>query len=148
MNMELKIKKLKENAKIPQRATNGSAGMDLYACIAESVTLAPGQLTVIPTGIAIELPDNTCAAFLYARSGLGVKHGICLSNGVGVIDSDYRGEVCVGLCNVSDKPYVIEPFERVAQMVIAPVLTPEITEVNELSDTARGEGGFGSSGRK
>ena len=148
MNMELKIKKLKENAKIPQRATNGSAGMDLYACISESVTLAPGQLTVIPTGIAIELPDNTCAAFLYARSGLGVKHGICLSNGVGVIDSDYRGEVCVGLCNVSDKPYVIEPFERVAQMVIAPVLTPEITEVDELSDTARGEGGFGSSGRK
>ena len=146
--MELKIKKLKENAKIPQRATNGSAGMDLYACIAESVTLAPGQLTVIPTGIAIELPDNTCAAFLYARSGLGIKHGICLSNGVGVIDSDYRGEVCVGLCNVSDKPYVIEPFERVAQMVIAPVLTPDITEVDELSDTARGEGGFGSSGRK
>ena len=146
--MELKIKKLKENAKIPQRATNGSAGMDLYACIAESVTLAPGQLTVIPTGIAIELPDNTCAAFLYARSGLGVKHGICLSNGVGVIDSDSRGEVCVGLCNVSDKPYVIEPFERVAQMVIAPVLTPDITEVDELSDTARGEGGFGSSGRK
>lgn len=146
--MELKIKKLKENAKIPQRATNGSAGMDLYACISESVTLAPGQLTVIPTGIAIELPDNTCAAFLYARSGLGVKHGICLSNGVGVIDSDYRGEVCVGLCNVSDKPYVIEPFERVAQMVIAPVLTPDITEVDELSDTARGEGGFGSSGRK
>ncbi len=146
--MELKIKKLKENAKIPQRATNGSAGMDLYACIAESVTLAPGQLTVIPTGIAIELPDNTCAAFLYARSGLGVKHGICLSNGVGVIDSDYRGEVCVGLCNVSDKPYIIEPFERVAQMVIAPVLTPDITEVDELSDTARGEGGFGSSGRK
>lgn len=146
--MELKIKKLKENAKIPQRATNGSAGVDLYACIAESVTLAPGQLTVIPTGIAIELPDNTCAAFLYARSGLGVKHGICLSNGVGVIDSDYRGEVCVGLCNVSDKPYVIEPFERVAQMVIAPVLTPDITEVDELSDTARGEGGFGSSGRK
>ena len=146
--MELKIKKLKENAKIPQRATNGSAGMDLYACIAESVTLAPGQLTVIPTGIAIELPDNTCAAFLYARSGIGVKHGICLSNGVGVIDSDYRGEVCVGLCNVSDKPYVIEPFERVAQMVIAPVLTPDIKEVDELSDTARGEGGFGSSGRK
>ena len=146
--MELKIKKLKENAKIPHRATNGSAGMDLYACIDESVTLAPGQLAVIPTGIAIELPDNTCAAFLYARSGLGVKHGICLSNGVGVIDSDYRGEVCVGLCNVSDKPYVIEPFERVAQMVIAPVLTPDVVEVDELSDTARGEGGFGSSGRK
>lgn len=101
----------------------------------------------MPTGIAIELPDNTCAAFLYARSGLGVKHGICLSNGVGVIDSDYRGEICVGLCNVSDKPYVIEPDERIAQMVIAPVLTPEIVETTELSDTQRGEGGFGSTGR-
>ena len=145
--MELKIKKLKENAKIPHRATNGSAGMDLYACIDADITLAPQQLAVVPTGIAIELPDNGCAAFLYARSGLGVKHGICLANGVGVIDSDYRGEVCVGLCNVSDKPYVIAPGERVAQMVIAPVLTPEVEEVGELSDTQRGSGGFGSTGR-
>lgn len=145
--MELKIKRLKENAKIPKRATNGSAGMDLYACIDRKITLNPGDLAVVPTGIAIELPDNTCAAFLYARSGLGVKHGICLSNGVGVIDSDYRGEVCVGLCNVSDKPYVIEPDERVAQMVIAPVLTPQIVEADELSDTKRGEGGFGSTGK-
>ena len=144
--MELKIKKLRPNAKIPKRATNGSAGMDLYACIDESITLEPGQLAIVPTGIAIELHDNTCAAFLYARSGLGVKHGICLSNGVGVIDSDYRGEVCAGLCNVSDKPYVIDPDERVAQMVIAPVLTPQIIEVDELSDTKRGEGGFGSTG--
>ena len=96
--MELKIKKLREGAHIPKRATAGSAGMDLYACIPEAVTLAPGQLWVIPTGIAIELPDASCAAFLYARSGLGVKHGICLANGVGVIDSDYRGEICVGLC--------------------------------------------------
>ena len=85
---------------------------------------------------------------MYARSGLGVKHGICLSNGVGVIDSDYRGEICVGLCNVSDKPYVIEPNERVAQMVIAPVLIPEVVEVAELSDTERGAGGFGSTGKK
>lgn len=145
--MKIKIKKLKENAKIPKRATNGSAGMDLYACIDRKITLNPGDLAVVPTGIAIELPDNTCAAFLYARSGLGVKHGICLSNGVGVIDSDYRGEVCVGLCNVSDKPYVIEPDERVAQMVIAPVLTPQIVEADELSDTKRGEGGFGSTGK-
>lgn len=145
--MELKIKKLKENARIPQVATTGSAGMDLYACIDDSVTLAPGELRIIPTGIAIELPDNGCAAFLYARSGLGVKHGICLSNGVGVIDSDYRGEVCVGLCNVSDKPYVIEPFERVAQMVIAPVFVPAVREVAELSSTERGAGGFGSTGR-
>ena len=121
--------------------------MDLYACIDESLILAPGQLAMIPTGLAIELPDSGCAAFLYARSGLGVKHGVCLSNGVGAIDSDYRGEVCVGLCNVSDKPYVIEPMERIAQMVIAPVIVPEITEAESLGDTERGEGGFGSTGR-
>jgi len=145
--MVLKIKKLRENARIPQTATSGSAGMDLYACIDGSVTLNPGELKIIPTGIAIELPDNGCAAFLYARSGLGVKHGICLSNGVGVIDSDYRGEICAGLCNVSDKPYVIEPFERICQMVIAPVFVPEVREVSRLEDTARGKGGFGSTGR-
>ena len=146
--MEIKIKKLRENAKIPKRATAGSAGMDLYACIDEPITLAPGQLAIVPTGIAIALPENSCAAFLYARSGLGVKHGICLSNGVGVIDSDYRGEICAGLCNVSDKPYTIEPDERVCQMVIAPVLTPDVVEVSELDDTDRGEGGFGSTGKK
>ena len=145
--MQLKIKKLKENARIPKRATEGAAGMDLFACITDAVALAPGQLTVIPTGLAIELPDNTCAAFLYARSGLGVKHGICLSNGVGVIASDYRGEICVGLCNVSDTPYTIEPGERVAQMVIAPVLIPSVVEVGELGETERGSGGFGSTGR-
>lgn len=145
--MEIKIKKLRENAKIPKRATNGSAGMDLYACIDEPITLAPGQLAIVPTGIAIALPENSFAAFLYARSGLGVKHGICLSNGVGVIDSDYRGEICAGLCNVSDKPYTIEPDERVCQMVIAPVLTPDVVEVSELDDTDRGEGGFGSTGK-
>ena len=146
--MEIKIKKLKENAKIPKRATSGSAGMDLYACIDEPITLAPGQPAIVPPGIAIALSDNTCAAFLYARSGLGVKHGICLSNGVGVIDSDYRGEICAGLCNVSDKPYTIEPDERVCQMVIAPVLTPDVVEVSELDDTDRGEGGFGSTGKR
>lgn len=144
--MEIKIKKLNPNAKVPKRATSGSAGMDLYACIDEPITIAPGQLAVVPTGIAIALPDNSCAAFLYARSGLGVKHGICLSNGVGVIDSDYRGEICAGICNVSDKPYTIEPDERVCQMVIAPVLTPDIVEVGELDDTQRGKGGFGSTG--
>lgn len=144
--MEIKIKKLNPNAKVPKRATSGSAGMDLYACIDEPITIAPGQLAVVPTGIAIALPDNSCAAFLYARSGLGVKHGICLSNGVGVIDSDYRGEICAGICNVSDKPYTIEPDERVCQMVIAPVLMPDIVEVSELDDTQRGKGGFGSTG--
>lgn len=144
--MKVKIKRLRPQAKLPSRATSGSAGMDLYACIDESVTIAPGGLRLIPTGIAIALPDSNSAAFLYARSGLGVKHGICLANGVGVVDSDYRGEVCVGLCNVSDKPYTIEPNERIAQMVIAPVIIPEIEETDELDDTQRGEGGFGSTG--
>lgn len=144
--MKVKIKRLRPQAKLPSRATSGSAGMDLYACIDESVTIAPGGLRLVPTGIAIALPDSNSAAFLYARSGLGVKHGICLANGVGVVDSDYRGEVCVGLCNVSDKPYTIEPNERIAQMVIAPVIIPEIEETDELDDTQRGEGGFGSTG--
>lgn len=146
--MTLKIKKLNENAKIPTRGTNGSAGMDLYACIDEPITIMPKELKMVKTGIAIELPDSSSAAFLYARSGLGVKHGICLANGVGVVDSDYRGEICVGLCNVSDKAYTIEPFERVAQMVIAPVFVPQIEEACELSDTKRGNGGFGSTGKE
>ncbi len=146
--MQVKIKKLRKNAVVPTRGTAGSAGADLYACIDESVTINPGDLKMIPTGIAIALPDNSCVAYLYARSGLGVKHGICLSNGVGVIDSDYRGEICVGLCNVSNTPYTVEPNERIAQMVISPVIIPELTLVKELEKTERGEGGFGSTGKK
>lgn len=146
--MELKIKKLRENARIPFRATSGSAGMDLSACIDEPVTIRPGDLKLIPTGIAIELPGPDFVAYIFARSGLGIKHGICLSNGVGVIDSDYRGEVCVGLCNVSSEEYTITPGERVAQMVISPVSLMPATEVSELSDTDRGQGGFGSTGKQ
>ena len=97
MKTQVKVKRLNDNAVLPKRATEGSAGADLYACINEPVTIAPGQLVKIPTGIAIELESNELAAFLFARSGLGVKHGITLSNSVGVVDSDYRGEVCVGL---------------------------------------------------
>lgn len=144
----LKIKKLKENAIIPKRATEGSAGMDLYACIDSSVVINPGDLVTIPTGIAIQLSSEDFMANIYARSGLGIKHGICLSNGVGVVDSDYRGEVCVGLCNVSNKPYTIEPNERIAQMVIAPVSLMNVEEVSSLEGTVRGEGGFGSTGKK
>ena len=145
--MELKIRKLREGAKIPQRATSGSAGMDLYACIDEPITLAPGQLSIVPTGIAIELPDNGCAAFLYARSGLGVKHGVCLSNGVGVIDSDYRGEIRVGLANISAEDYTVMPGDRIAQLMIAPVVCPSVSFVDELDETERGAGGLGSTGR-
>ncbi len=147
MKSFLKIMKVKDNAKLPARATEGSAGMDLYACIDEPVTLKHGELKIIPTGIAIALNDKNSAAFLYARSGLGVKHGICLSNGVGVIDSDYRGEICVGLCNVSNEDYTVKPFERVAQMVIAPVFMPELEVCENLDETKRGNGGFGSTGK-
>lgn len=144
----LKIKRIRKDAKIPKRATPGSAGMDLCACIEQEVTINPGDLVIIPTGIAIALPSNEYMANIYARSGLGVKHGICLSNGVGVVDSDYRGEVCVGLCNISKNQYTVTPGERVAQLVIQPVSIMETQEVNILDDTARGEGGFGSTGKK
>lgn len=144
---KVKIKKINKNAVIPARATLGSAGADLYACMEEAVTIKPNELVKIPTGIAIELDTNNMAAFIFARSGLGVNHGICLSNGVGVIDSDYRGEICVGLCNVSNKEYKIMPGERIAQMVIMPVVCAEFEETNELSKTDRGDKGFGSSGK-
>lgn len=146
--MKLKIKKLRDGAKIPFRATAGSAGMDLSACIDDPVTIHPGDLKLIPTGIAIELPCADYVAYIFARSGLGIKHGICLSNGVGVIDSDYRGEVCVGLCNVSSEEYTITPGERIAQMVISPISLMPCVEVEELSETDRGQGGFGSTGKQ
>jgi dUTP pyrophosphatase len=145
--MELKIKKLRENAQIPFRATAGSAGMDLYACIDEPVTLALGEKAVIPTGIAIALPSPELGAFIFARSGLAIKHGIGLLNSVGVIDSDYRGEVCVGVINQLSEPYTINPGERIAQLVILPVSLIEPVEVDELDETERGAGGFGSTGK-
>lgn len=145
---ELRIKKVRENAKLPTRGTVGSAGMDLYACIDEPITLNGGDKAVIPTGIAIGLDNPNFAAFVYARSGLAIKHGISLLNSVGVIDSDYRGEICVGVINQLKEPYTIQPFERIAQMVIAPVALPELVEVDELDDTDRGTGGFGSTGKK
>ena len=145
---ELRIKKVRENAKIPTRATVGSAGMDLYACIQEPITLNGGDKAVIPTGIAIGLDTPEYAAFVYARSGLAIKHGIGLLNSVGVIDSDYRGEICVGVINQLKEPYTIEPFERIAQMVIKPVELPDLVEVGDLDETDRGAGGFGSTGTK
>lgn len=144
----LKIKKVRENAKVPTRATVGSAGMDLYACIDEPITLKKGEKAIIPTGIAIGLQDPHYAAFVYARSGLAIKHGIGLLNSVGVIDSDYRGEICVGVIKQTDPEYTIQPFERIAQMVIQPVELPEIVEVDDLDETDRGAGGFGSTGTK
>ncbi len=144
----LKIKKLRENAKIPYRATTGSAGMDLYACTDDPVTIEPHQIAVIPTGIAIELESADYVAYIFARSGLAIKHGLAPANCVGVIDSDYRGEVCVGLVNQTDQPYTVQPDERIAQMVISPVILPDIEVVDELSDTVRAGGGFGSTGSR
>lgn len=142
----LYCKRLRPQAVLPVRATSGSAGMDLSACIEEPITLAPGSRILIPTGIAAAIPQGA-AGMIYARSSLGVKHGIALSNGVGVIDSDYRGEIHVGLCNFSSEPYTIHPGERIAQLVLHPVLLPEVLETQELDDTQRGTGGFGSTGR-
>ena len=143
----LKVKKVRENAKIPTRATSGSAGLDLYACIDEPITLSKGEKALIPTGIAIGLDDPHYAAFIHSRIGLAIKHGLALLNSVGVVDSDYRGEVCVGIIKLTEEPYTIQPFERIAQMVIKPVELPEIVEVQDLDDTDRGAGGFGSTGR-
>ena len=144
----LKVKKVRENAMMISRATEGSAGMDLHACIDEAVTINPGEIKVVPTGLAIALESAQYVAYIYARSGLAIKHGITLANCVGVIDSDYRGEVCVGLTNISKVPYTVEPQERIAQLVIAPVCTCDAVEVDELDDTVRGAGGFGSTGKK
>lgn len=143
-----KVKKLRENARLPFRATPTSAGADLYACIDEPVTLKSGEHAMIPTGIAIELPDVNMVALIYARSGLAVKHGIGLVNAVGVIDSDYRGELCVSVINQYAEPFTINPQERIAQLVITPVCLLEPVEADELSDTQRGTGGFGSTGVK
>ena len=144
----LKIKKVKENAKFPHRATSGRAGLDLCACIDEPVTLEGGDTAVIPTGIAIALPSADYGAFVFPRSGIAVKHGIGLLNSVGVIDSDYRGEIMVGVINQVKEAYTIQPGERIAQMVIMPVSMMPVEEVAELDDTDRGAGGFGSTGKK
>lgn len=145
--MKLLIKRLDPRAEIPARATAGSAGLDLRALLDNPVTIPPGGRVTIPTGIAIGLPDNNYVGLVYARSGLAVKHGIALSNGVGVIDSDYTGEIRVGLVNLSDTKYTISPGERIAQLVISPVIPAQPVEVEELESTERGSGGFGSTGR-
>jgi len=143
----LNCKLLRSDAVLPHRATDGSAGYDLCACIDAPIALEPGGRAVIPTGIAIALPSNNMAAFIFARSGLAVKHGIAPANAVGVIDSDYRGEILVGLTNHYQEPYTIKPGERIAQMVIMPVLLPEIVAADTLTETERGAGGFGSTGK-
>ncbi len=144
--MVLKIKRLREEAVLPERKTPGSAGYDLCACIGGEFTLEPGELAILPTGLAAEIPEG-CAGMIFTRSGLGVKHGVAVANGVGVIDSDYRGEIHVGLRNSSRTPYGIQPGERIAQLIVMPVCLPRVEETETLSETQRGESGFGSTGQ-
>ena len=144
--MVLRLMRVRENAVIPKQATAGSAGYDLCACIEAPVTIEPGERFVFPSGLAAEIPAGT-AGFVFTRSGLGIKKGIHVTNGVGVIDSDYRGEIHVGLHNLSAEPYTVQPGERIAQMIIMPYFAPVIEEVQSLSETDRGAGGFGSTGK-
>jgi len=145
MTVKLKIKKLKNCTGMPSYQTSGAAGMDLHAGIESPVEIMPMERKLIPTGISIELPAGY-EAQVRPRSGLSIKHGITLINCVGTIDEDYRGEVCVGLINLSNEPYTVSSGERIAQMIIAPVTHAEIVQVEELALTERGAGGFGSTG--
>ena len=135
-------------SELPRFATAGSAGADLCANLDEPLTLEPMGRAMVPTGLALELPDARHGAFVFARSGLAVKHGLALSNGVGVIDSDYRGEIRVGLVNLSPESYTIQPGERIAQLVVMPVVQFSASEAYTLEETSRGSGGFGSTGRE
>ncbi len=132
---------------LPHYATGGSAGLDLRACLEAPLTLEPGQTHLVPTGLAIHLDDPGLAAVLLPRSGLGHKHGIVLGNLVGLIDSDYQGQVMVSVWNRGNHPFTIEPGERIAQMVIVPVVQVALEVVDSFEESARGAGGFGSSGR-
>lgn len=147
-NIDVKIKFLDNNTdrKLPFYATDGSAGMDLSACIDEDIVLKPLDRCLVPTGIAISLPSAEYGAFIFARSGLATKKGITLSNCVGVVDSDYTGEIKVGLINLSNEEYTLTNGERIAQLVIMPVAHAVFTETDELDKTQRGSGGFGSTG--
>ena len=144
--MILKIFRMAHNKFVPEYKTEGAAGMDLCAAITEPITLKPLERYLVPTGLKIEL-EHGYEAQIRPRSGLSIKHGISLINCVGTVDEDYRGEVCVGLVNLSNEEYTIQPDERIAQMIIAKVEQAKIEVVTELSDTARGEGGFGSTGK-
>lgn len=141
----IRVKKLRPNAVLPTYGSGEAAGADLYACLEEAVVVEPGRTAWIPTGIAMEIPKG-CGGLVYARSGLACKKGLAPANKVGVIDSDYRGEITVVLHNHGSEAQTVSSGERIAQMVITPVLTPAYMEAEDLTDTDRGQGGFGSTG--
>lgn len=142
----VRVKKLKASAKLPTYGTEQAAGADLYACVDDPVTIQPGSSAWIPTGIALEVPGG-CAGLIYARSGMACKRGLAPANKVGVVDSDYRGEITVVLYNHGKEEQTITNGERIAQFIITPVLTPVYIESDSLSDTVRSGGGFGSTGK-
>lgn len=147
MKIDVRIKKLRENAVVPSYGSDFSAGADLYAALDEPITINPGETKFIPTGLAFEIPEGY-VGLVYARSGLASKKGLAPANKVGVIDSDYRGEVLNAIHNHGTEPQTIEPGDRTTQMVIAPYITANYILSDSLDDTERGEGGFGSTGRK
>ena len=147
MKFDLRIKKLRDNAQMPTYGSEFAAGADMYAAIDEAVTIEPNETKLIPTGLAFEIPEGY-AGFVYARSGLASKKGLAPANKVGVIDADYRGEVMVALHNHGTEAQTVETGERIAQMIIAPFVAVNYVFSDELDDTVRGEGGFGSTGRK
>ena len=147
MNIDLRILDERLREQMPAYATPGSAGLDLRACLDGALTMAPGQTELIPTGLAIHIADPGYAALVLPRSGLGHKHGIVLGNLVGLIDSDYQGQLMVSCWNRGSTAFTIEPFERIAQLVIVPVLQAKFTVVEQFDSSVRGAGGFGSTGR-
>lgn len=147
MKIDVKILDPRMKDQLPAYATAGSAGLDMRACLDNALTIEPGQTVLIPTGLAIHVADPGYAAVLLPRSGLGHKHGIVLGNLVGLIDSDYQGPLMVSCWNRSDKPFVIEPMERIAQLVVLPVVRAEFNVVDSFETSDRGTGGFGSTGR-
>ncbi len=146
--LDVKILDARVRDELPHYATSGSAGLDLRACIDEPITLAPGQTELVPTGIAIHLDDPGLAAVILPRSGLGHKHGIVLGNLVGLIDSDYQGQIFVSTWNRGNAPFVLNPLERLAQLVVVPVVQVELNVVDDFAESSRGAGGFGSTGKR
>ena len=144
--LDIRIKKLNEKATVPMYQTDGAAAADLYACVGETTVIQPGETVLIPTGVAMAIPAGT-VGLIFARSGLAVKKGIQLANSVGVIDSDYRGEIKVGLKNTSGEPFAVNLGDRIAQIAFMPVYAAGFCEVEELDETERGSGGFGHTGK-
>lgn len=148
MKLDVKILDPRIKDQLPHYATPGSAGLDLRACIETPITLEPGQTVLVPTGLAIHLEDPGHAALILPRSGLGHKHGIVLGNLVGLIDSDYQGQLMISTWNRGVSTFTLNPFERLAQLVVVPVVQVEFNLVDEFADSERGAGGFGSTGRR